>query len=200
MRRIKSLMPIILLSVLLVAGMASAATLTPTGITPCESQSKIKIELSVNDVTGIDAFDITVTPSSGLTITKSDVSLTGSIAASWTVFLKDSTDAPSIPVGSIRIIAFTTTGGGTTGAGKLATVTGTATDGTVNTEIVSVTVTSVTTGIILTPVAMTPVDCFIPTGCSVWDNVVTKYNAYMGPETATWAEVMACYTAYVGTR
>ena len=155
--------------------------------------------MDVNDVTGIINFDITITPSSGLTITKSDVSMTGSIAANWSVFIKDSTDAPSIPVGSIRIIAAGGSGGGTTGAGKLATVTGTATDGTVDTETVSIVVNSVTTGITLTPVAMTPVVC--GGACSVWDDVITKYNAYMGPPvTATWAEVIACYTAYVGTR
>jgi hypothetical protein len=131
-----------------------------------------------------------------LTISKSDVSKTGSIAASWFLYtVYDNSDFPSIPAGSIRILA--NSGGiSTTGAGNLGTVTGTATDGTVDTEIISVTVTTVTTGITLTPAAMTPVVCSV---CLVWDDVLAKYNAYIG-DTETWANVIACYTAYVGTR
>jgi len=191
MRKIKSLMPIILLSILLIAGTASAATLTPVGTRTTDST--MNVVLSVDDVTGIDAFDITVT-GTGLTTTTSDVSKTGSIAANWFLY------NVSAVTGGVRILAAGGTGSGSTGAGNLGTITFTATDGCAgDTETVTVTVNSVTTGITLTPAAFTPLDpC---TGCSVWDDVIAKYNAYIGPPvTATWAQVIACYTAYVGTR
>jgi hypothetical protein len=193
MIKMKSLMPIILLSILLIAGTASAATLTPVGnLTLCPN--RVPIALNVNDVTGIDAFDITVT-GTGLTTTTSDVSKTGSIAANWMVY------NVSAVTGGVRILAAGGTGSGSTGAGNLGTIEFTATDGTVDTETVAVVVNSVTTGITLTPAAYTPVDCNVPPGCSVWDDVLAKYNAYIGPPvTATWAQVIACYTAYVGTR
>jgi hypothetical protein len=190
MRKIKSLMPIILLSILLIAGTASAATLTPVGT--CVGSDKVSVSLSVDDVTGIDAFDITVT-GTGLTTTTSDVSKTGSIAANWMVF------NVSAVTGGVRILAAGGTGSGSTGAGNLGTITFTATDGTVDTETVAVVVTTVSPGVTLTPAAYTPVVC--GGACSVWDDVLTKYNAYIGPPiTATWAQVIACYTAYVGTR
>jgi len=189
MRKIKSLMPIILLSILLIAGTASAATLTPVG--SCNGQDEVDVALNVDDATGIIAFDITVT-GTGLTTTTADVSKTGSIAASWMIY------NVSAVTGGVRILANGGTGSGTTGAGKLGTITFTATDGTVDTETASVVVTSASTTI--TPAAMTPVDCSITT-CSVWDDVIAKYTAYIGPPiTATWADVIACYTAYVGTR
>jgi hypothetical protein len=104
----------------------------------------------------------------------------------------------SAVTGGVRILAAGGTGSGSTGAGNLGTITFTATDGTVNTETVAVVVNSVTQGITLTPAAYTPLVC---EGCAVWDDVLAKYNAYIGPPvTATWADVIACYTAYVGTR
>jgi len=190
MRKIKSLMPIILLSILLIAGTASAATLTPVGT--CEEQNEVKIALDVSDVTGIDAYDVTVT-GTGLTTTTSVVSKTGSIAENWFLY------NVSAVTGGIRILAAGGTGSGSTGAGNLGTIEFTATDGTVDTETVAVVVNSVTTGITLTPAAYTPVVC--GGACSEWDDVIVKYNAYIGPPvTATWADVIACYTAYVGTR
>jgi hypothetical protein len=185
MRKMKSLMPIILLSILLVTGMASAATLTPVGT--CNGQDKVDVTLSVSDVTGIIGYDITVT-GTGLTTTTADVSKTGSIAASWTVF-----QAQAV-TGGVRILAAGCTACGSTGAGNLGTITFTATDGTVNTETVSVTVKEVSGGT-LTPAAMTPVDCS-PTGCLEWTDVITKYNAYVAG-TAEWADVIACYNEYV---
>jgi hypothetical protein len=188
MKRIKSLMPIILLSILLIAGMANAATLTPTGSCVSGQANKLSVALNVNDATGIIAFDITVT-GTGLTATIADVSKTGSIAANWMLY---NVTAPS--TGVIRIVAAGGTGSGTTGAGNLGTITFTATDGTVNTEIASVVVTSASTTI--TPVAMTPVDC-TPTGCSTWDDVIAKYNKYVAvPPTATWSDVIDCYNEY----
>jgi len=187
MRKLKSLMPVILLSILLVAGSASAATVTPEGNnTLCPD--KVPITLNVNDVTGIIGYNITVT-GTGLTTTISDVSKTGSIAASWTVF-----EVRAV-TGGVQIIAAGCSTCGSTGAGNLGTITFTATDGTVDTETVSVVVTEVVGGT-LTPAAMTPVVC---SGCAVWDDVLAKYNAYIG-DTETWANVIACYTAYVGTR
>ena len=178
-------MPIILLSILLVTGMASAATLTPVGT--CNGQNKVNIALDVDDATGIITFDITVT-GTGLTTTIADVSKTGSIAANWMTY------TASAVTGGVRILAAGGTGSGTTGAGNLGTITFTATDGTVDTETVSVAVNTVTPGITLTPAAMTPVVC--SGGCSEWVDVITKYNAYVAG-TATWAEVIACYNAYV---
>jgi len=186
MRKMKSLMPIILLSILLVTGMASAATLTPVGT--CNGQDKVDVTLSVSDVTGIIGYDITVT-GTGLTTTTADVDKTGSIAASWTVF-----QAQAV-TGGVRILAAGCTACGSTGAGNLGTITFTATDGTVNTETVSVTVKEVSGGT-LTPAAMTPVDCGQVTTCSEWADVITKYNAYVAG-TAAWADVIACYNAYV---
>jgi len=183
MRKMKSLMPIILLSILLIAGTASAATLTPVGT--CNGQDKVDVALNVDDATGIVAFDITVT-GTGLTTTTADVSMTGSIAESWFLY------NVSAVTGGVRILATTTSGGGTTGAGNLGTITFTATDGTVDTETVAVTVTSASTTI--TPAAYTPVVC--SGGCLEWADVITKYNAYVAG-TATWAEVIACYNAYV---
>jgi hypothetical protein len=119
------------------------------------------------------------------------VSKTGSIAASWMIY------NVSAVTGGVRILANGGTGSGTTGAGKLGTITFTATDGTVDTETVAVTVTSAS--ITITPAAYVPPaePCGAP--CAVWDDVLAKYNAYIG-DTETWANVIACYTAYVGTR
>jgi hypothetical protein len=188
MIKMKSLMPIILLSIFLVTGTASAATLTPVGT--CNGQDKVDVTLAVDDVTGIIGYDITVTAGSGLTVSTSDVSKTGSIAASWLVW---SVTSPS--TGVIRILAAGGTGSGSTGAGNLGKITCTATDGTVNTETVSVVVNEVEGGT-LTPAAMTPVDCSGTTACSEWDDVIAKYNAYVGG-TAVWADVIACYSEYV---
>jgi len=179
-------MPIILLSILLVTGMANAATLTPVGT--CVSESQVSIALNVDDVTGIYTFDITVTPT-GLTATTADVSFTESIAANWTTKQADVKET-----GAIQIIANGGSQGGTTGSGKLATITFTATDGKVDTETVSVTVKTVPPGVTLTPSAYTPVVC--GEACSEWADVITKYNAYVAG-TATWTEVIACYNAYV---
>jgi len=192
MRKIKSLMPIILLSILLIAGTASAATLTPVGTRTADST--MNVVLSVDEVTGIDAFDVTVTGTGLTTTTTADQAKVGSIAASWLLY------NVSTVTDGLRILAAGGTGSGSTGAGNLGTITFTATDGCAgDTETVTVTVNSVTPGIALTPAAFTQLDSC--TGCTVWDDVITKYNAYIGPPvTATWADVIACYTAYVGTR
>ena len=186
MIKTKSLMPIILLSIFLAVGMANAATLTPKGT--CNGTNKVDVTLAVNDVTGIIGYDITVT-GTGLTTTTADVSDTGSIAASWTVF-----DVSTV-TGGVRILAAGCSTCASTGAGNLGKITFTATDGTVNTETASVVVNEVLGGT-LTPAAMTPVDCGQVTTCSVWADVIAKYNKYVAG-TATWAEVIACYNDYV---
>jgi hypothetical protein len=187
-RKIKSRIPIILLGILLIAGTASAATVTPVGT--CNGQNKVDVALNVNDVTGIIAYDVTVT-GTDLTTSIGDVSKDGSIAASWLVY------SVSAVTDGVRIIAATSSGGGTTGAGSLGKITFTAPDGVVNAETVAVIVNSAS--IVITPADYTPVDCSEPVGCSVWDDVLAEYNEYLG-DTKTWAEVITCYTAYVGTR
>ena len=179
-------MPIVLLSILLIAGMASAATLTPEGNTTL-CPDKVPVTLKVDDVTGIVGYDITVT-GTGLTTTIADVSKTGSIAANWTVF-----QAKAV-TGGVEILAAGCSTCGSTGTGNLGTITFTATDGKVDTETVAVTVKSVTTGITLTPAAYVPVVC---EDCSTWDDVIAKYNEYVAvPPTATWSDVIDCYNAY----
>jgi hypothetical protein len=47
-----------------------------------------------------------------------------------------------------------------------------------------------------TAIAYTTVNPFFPTGCSRWDDVILKYNAYVIGG-ATWSEVIDCYGEYV---
>ncbi|MCX5886414.1 MAG: hypothetical protein NT096_10980 [Proteobacteria bacterium] len=186
MKNIKLSLPIFLINILLTTGMVYASTLTPVGT--CNGQNKIDITLNVDDVTGIVNYDITVI-GTGLTTATADVSKTGSIAVNWTVF-----DVSAV-TGGIRIIADSGTGSGSTGAGNLGTITFTATDGTIDTETVSVVVNNVTTGVILTPADYVPVSCTTCYSCSMWNDVITKYNAYEAG-VATWTDVIYCYVQY----
>jgi len=192
MKSIKLSLLIFVLSILLITGMANAATLTPVG-TCVGTCSNVNISLMVDDVTGIDAFDVTVT-GNGLTTTPADVSKTGSIAEKWMVY------NVSIAPGGVRIIAAGGTGSGTTGAGNLGTIMFTAIDGSIcnDNETTSVVVNSVTTGITFTSTAYVPLIC-CDCGCISWDDVIAKYNQYVSG-TATWSEVITCYTVYTSYR
>lgn len=183
----KLLMPVILFCILFLAGIVSAATLTPTGA--CNGQDKVDVTLTVDDVTDIIGYDITVI-GTGLTTTISDVSRTGSIAENWTVF------NVSPVTGGVRIIAAGCSACYSTGAGNLGKITFTATDGTVDTEIASVTVNEVLGGS-LSVAAMTPVNCTPqPPECSEWDDVIKKYTDYVNGN-AVWQDVIDCYNQYV---
>jgi hypothetical protein len=201
MRKIKSLMPIILLSIFLIAGMASAASLTPVGTCVTGSPQLIDIALTVDDGRGIINFDVTIT-GTGLTTTEGtapyitgDV-IRGTIPASWMTFQASQNQTGT---GGVKIIGAGGTGSDTAGPGTLATIRFTATDGTVDTETVAVTVTDVTPGITLTPVAYTPVNCGTPIiPCLIWTDVTDKYDLYTTPGSGvSWADVIGCYIQYI---
>ena len=147
----------------------------------------MQVELRVDDVTGIIAYDITVTGNT-LTTSISDVSNVGSIASGWLVY------NVSAVTGGIRIIAATSLGGGTTGAGSLGKVTFTAPDGCAG-DNEDVTVVLNATSIPITPEKFSK----LPACCSTWDDVLVKYKGFIEND-KPWNDVINCFTNYMAER